>query len=180
MTKRRTTTAMLASVLFLAAMLIPAPAEAQSNQSKGTPISGNATPSACNNGQGLGAIELTGDLAGCLIFFPKTSNCTEYNGFALYEETGVERFIGTYDGKAGKFRTKYTLAGTYAQGACDDFAAEDYATFFSKQLTGGCDHAIKGKTGVFKGMKGLITFHDIIPNPGTSGASNFFYEGYLK
>ncbi len=163
--------------MFLTALLLPAPAEAQGEP---TAISGDAVPSDCNNGKGLGAIELTGDLEGCLIFFPKTAECTEYNGFALYEEAGVERFIGSYNGEAGKFRTKYTLAGTYAQGACADFEAEDYGTFFSKQLTGGCDHYIKGKTGAFKGMKGLITFHDVIPTPGTSGASNFFYTGYLK
>lgn len=169
--------AIVAALFFLAALMLPAPAEAQSDRAL---ISGNATPSDCNNGKGIAAIELTGDLEGCLIFFIEEATCTEYNGFALYEESGRELFKGSYDGEKGRFRTKYTLAGTYAQGACADFEAEDYPTFFSKQLTGGCNHKIKGKAGVFKGMKGLLVFHDIIPEPGVSGASNFFYTGYLK
>lgn len=173
---RATFSGLIAMFLF-AAILLPAPAGAQSNR---TPISGDAAPSTCNNGKGVGAIELVGDLEGCLIFFVDTGVCTELNGFALYEETGRELFIGEYEGEKGRFRTKYTLAGTYAQGACADFDAADYDSFFSKQLTGGCDHKIKGKQGVFKGMKGLIVFHDIIPEPGVSGASNFFYSGYLK
>ncbi len=141
-------------------------------------ISGDATPSDCNDGEGVGAIYLTGDLNGCLIFFPTDFSCVEMNGFALYEEEGREVFRGTYEGRNGKFRTRYTLAATYTQGACEDFEAGGFP--YEKQLTGGCDHKIFGMKGAFKGRKGLITFHDIIPNPGTSGASNFFYSGYLR
>lgn len=47
------------------------------------------------------------------------------------------------------------------------------------QLTGGCDHRVIGTSGAFKGMRGLITFFDVIPDPGESGASNFLYRGRL-
>lgn len=143
-------------------------------------LSGDATGSTCNNGAGVGALELTGDLQGCLIFFVETAVCTELNGFALLDETGTELFIGSWAGQTGEFTTEYTLKATFAQGACADLDAADYDAFYGKQLTGGCDHYITGSAGVFDGRNGLITFHDIIPDPGVSGASNFFYEGYLN
>ncbi|MGI9606505.1 MAG: hypothetical protein ACR2P0_10245 [Acidimicrobiales bacterium] len=143
-----------------------------------TTVSGDAVPSTCNNGVGAGAIALTGDLEGCLIFFPGSFECTELNGFALYEERGREVFVGKYDGQRGRFRTKYTLAATYTAGSCAEFDTGGFP--FLNQLTGGCDHHIVGKRGVFKGMRGLLTFHDVIPEPGVSGASNFLYSGYLS
>lgn len=180
-----TTRALLVLVVAVAVtfgVLTPASAKNGGGGTR-TTISGDAVPSLCNDGAGVGAIELTGDLEGCLIFFPTAAECTELNGFALYEERGKEEFIGSYQGEDGTFRTRYTLAATYAEGSCAaiDAALAGEADFpFDKQLTGGCDHRIKGKTGAFKGLNGLITFHDIIPEPGVSGASNFFYEGYLR
>lgn len=141
-------------------------------------VSGNATPSACGGDRGAGAIRLTGDLQGCLIFFPGRFRCTELNGFALYEEWGRELFVGRYNGERGRFRTKYDLTATYTAGSCAEF--NDGGFPFLNQLTGGCNHRIVGKRGVFEGMRGLITFHDIIPSPGQSGASNFYYSGYLS
>ena len=177
----KTTRAMLVLVVAVAVMFgVLSPASAGRTK---TEISGNAVPSLCNDGQGVGAIELTGDLEGCLTFFPKKATCTELNGFALYEERGRETFVGSFQGEDGEFRTRYTLAATYAEGSCEaiDAALAGEGDFpFDKQLTGGCDHYVFGKTGAFAGMRGLITFYDIIPDPGVSGASNFFYSGHLR
>ena len=167
----RSLVAMASSFVML--MTLMAPVEAQGDST----ISGNATPSACARDRGAGAIRLTGDLQGCLIFFPTRFQCTELNGFALYEEWGRELFVGRFDGQRGRFRTKYDLTATYTQGSCAAF--NDGGFPFLNQLTGGCNHRIVGKTGVFAGMRGLITFHDVIPMPGVSGASNFYYEGTL-
>ena len=170
-------TAVLAALMLVFGLVAPGTANAKAKKVK---ISGDAVLSDCNNGKGDGALELSGDLEGCWIFFVKSSSCEELNGFALYNESGRETFVGSFQGEEGKFRTRYTLQATFAQGACADIEDGDYDTFFSKQLTGGCDHKVRGKTGVFKAMKGNITYHDIIPEPGVSGASNYFYQGYLK
>ena len=139
-------------------------------------ISGDSVPSGCNDGRGAGAIELSGDLDGCLIFFPKRFTCDELNGFALYREWGRELFEGTFDGEPGTFRTKYTLEATYEQGACAEFDAGGFP--FEKQITGGCDHRVIGRSGVFDDARGLITFHDVI-DPG-NGATNYLYSGHLR
>ena len=142
-------------------------------------ISGN-TPSMCNGDMGAGAIELTGDLEGCLTFFPKNATCKEFNGFAKYTEWGVERFDGNLKGKDGTFRTKYLIVATYKAGSCEAINSGEADKFpFGDQITGGCKHRVFGRTGPFKGYRGLITFHDQIPEVGM-GATNFLYEGYLK
>ena len=148
-----------------------------------TNISGNATPAGPTDcpARGAGAIVLTGDLAGCLIFFPRGAKCEELDGFVRYREWGREVFIGTYDGERGRFRTRYNIDATYSQNACADVEKEDFDTFFGKQLTGGCEHRIKAGTGqgVFEGVGGVINFFDVIPTaPGY--ASNFYYAGVLR
>ncbi len=170
--RRRLIVGLLAVMAMLVGFTSPADARPR------VEISGNATPSDCNDGEGVGAIELTGDLQGCLVFFPTSFTCAEYNGFALYEEAGRETFRGTYDGRRGKFKTQYTLAATYTSGSCAEFEAGGFP--YLNQLTGGCDHTIHGKLGAFKGRRGFIQFFDIIPDPGTSGASNFYYAGWLR
>lgn len=139
-------------------------------------ISGNSTPSLCNGDRGAGAIELTGDLTGCLIFFPKRFTCEELNGFALYREWGREVFEGELKGEEGKFRTRYFLEATYAAGSCAEFNSGGFP--FAAQITGGCDHRVRGVSGAFDDARGLITFHDVI-KPG-SGATNFLYSGHLR
>ncbi|MEM9467073.1 MAG: hypothetical protein AAGA90_17000 [Actinomycetota bacterium] len=176
-TPTRALFAIAIAVAVLLGMLAPASAGRKID------ISGDAVPSLCNDGEGVGAIELTGDLDGCLTFFPKRASCTEYNGFALYEERGRETFVGTFRGEEGTFRTRYTLAATYTAGSCVaiDAALAGEGDFpFERQLTGGCDHQIIGKRGAFDDLDGLITFYDVIPEPGVSGASNYFYSGYLR
>ena len=142
-------------------------------------ISGDATPNISQEcvdlyqaADAVGAIELNdGELRGCLMFFPKHFQCDELNGFARVRERGTEKFVGTYNGEAGEFKTRYTLEATFETGFCTSL---DYST----QLTGGCDHYIRGTSGVFERARGKITFHDVI-DPG-NGASNFLYSGWLR
>jgi hypothetical protein len=169
--------ALAATALLMLATTANAAGTAKHTNGKRTTISGNSTPSDCNNGKGAGALSLTGDLEGCLTFFPKRFVCNELNGFAKYTEWGRESFKGTHNGQAGKFRTKYKVVGTYTQGSCKAFNNGCFP--FANQITGGCKHKVIGRTGAFKGYRGIITFHDQIPVIG-EGATNFLYEGYLK
>ncbi len=164
----------LAMVLLVVAFTVPVGAHKNKRTVR---ISGDSLPADCNPGVGVGSLELTGDLEGCLSFMPERFKCKELNGFARYREWGTESFVGELRGKKGRFTTEYRIEATYAQGSCEEF--NDGGFPFEKQLTGGCDHWITGVSGAFKKAHGLITFFDIIPDPGTSGASNFFYSGYL-
>ncbi|MGI9657523.1 MAG: hypothetical protein ACR2OD_01340 [Gaiellaceae bacterium] len=167
----------LAAAAFLVLSGTAEAASSGKSKNEKTHISGNSTPSDCNDGKGAGALLLTGDLEGCLTFFPKRFTCDELNGFAKYTEWGREKFQGTLNGKSGKFRTKYKVVATYKQGSCQAF--NDGGFPFEGQITGGCKHKVIGKTGAFRGYKGLITFYDEIPVVG-EGATNFLYDGYVK
>lgn len=156
---------------------IAAPVDAIGKQSS-VLLSGNAVPSACNGDVGLGAIELSGDMEGCLTFLDFDFECKELNGFALYNERGRESFAGTANGVEGTFTTRYTLEATYKSGACEEFNAGGFP--FEQQMTGGCDHFIVNGTGAFRDARGLVTFFDVIPDPGESGASNFFYTAQIR
>ena len=164
--------------IMIVAFSTPVSAQAEASPAQHVTVSGDSEPSDCNNGRGAGAIALTGDLEGCLIFFPGDFTCDELNGFDRVRESGRELFIGSLFGERGKFRTHYDLEATYAAGFCDAVEAGGFP--FEMQLTGGCDHYVRGRTGAFRGMKGLITFFDVVPVPGESGASNFLYAGELK
>ena len=141
------------------------------------PISGTASFSDCNGNEGVGALEFAGDLDGCLIFTPRFSECTELLGFALYEERGAETFRGSYLGSTGVFRTTYTLTATYEQGSCEAFDAGNPP--YEAQITGGCDHSIRGTRGVFRDLTGNFNIFDVIPEPGVSGAAEFHWAGYI-
>lgn len=142
-------------------------------------------PAGRGNTDGDFALYLTGDLEGCLKISPKRFECDELNGFDKYTEWGREVFVGTLNGVGwGKFRTRYIVEGIYETGFCDLLADDDASNdgdAFALQLAGGCDHTVIGKSGVFRGVDGLITFLDFIPDPlNRNGASNFFYSGYLN
>lgn len=156
---------------------IAAPVDARPNRGP-TTVSGNAFPSLCNGEVGVGALELTGDIEGCLTFLDFDFECQELNGFALYTEAGSESFVGSVNGVEGTFNTRYTLEATYVQGSCEEFNAGGFP--FLQQLTGGCDHFIVNGTGAFRDARGVVTFYDVIPDPGESGASNFFYKADIR
>lgn len=170
---RRTGLAIVSSVLLVFALAAPSVGAGVVRDT----ISGTAVLSDCNGSEGVGALKMTGDLEGCLAFNPRFYDCTEMNGFALYEERGTEIFRGTYQGTAGVFRTFYTLAATYEAGSCAGFDAGDPP--WDAQLTGGCDHAITGTRGVFQGLTGNFNIFDVVEEPGTSGATLYQWAGYL-
>lgn len=112
------------------------------------------------------ALELSGNLTGCLAIFVQHLKCRELNGFALSTELGREEFEGKLDGEPIKFDTHYTFTATWPAGSCPEPAPE-------KETTGGCIHYVAGED-----VGGQIRFHDVIPTVG-KGATNFFYEGVL-
>jgi len=178
--RKRTFMAIATSFALVIALLTPNPAGAAEER---TVISGTAEFSECNNGKGAGALMFSGDLEGCLTFYPKDYTCTEMNGFALYEESGSEIFIGSYEGVRGKFRTRYTLAATYLADSCDaiDDAVLNGGDFpWDRQVTGGCDHKILGRKGAFAGKRGNFNIFDVIPEPGVSGATTFQWAGWIS
>lgn len=146
-------------------------------------VSGNSTYSDCGlEGSDL-ALALTGDLVGCWSVFVEGFKCKELNGFDLYYERGREVFVGKLRGKQGRFATDYTLEAAMEKGFCQSFD-------FTKEVAGGCLHKIHGRSGVFTGAKGLITFLDVItgvtgdPVTGafqaTGGPNNFVYYGNIN
>jgi hypothetical protein len=132
-----------------------------------TRVSGDSVFSDC----GEYALEMSGDLNGCLDIIPQRYTCEEVGDIAVYREWG-EEFFRDEDG-VSTFETKYDLEGIYTAGFCETFD-------FTTQLAGGCDHKVLKGRGKFRGANGIITFYDIIPDPGVSGASNFIYHGDVK
>jgi len=158
--------AVVVLALFFALSVSVSAADGQGGR---TQVSGDSVFSDC----GGYAIELSGDLNGCLEIVPQRYTCEELNGFAVYREWGEEFFMDD-DGES-TFRTKYDLEGIYASGFCASDPAD-----YSLQLSGGCDHKIFSGTGKFRGANGNIVFYDIIPEAGVSGATNFIYHGEVK
>lgn len=169
----------IASVM---AALLLAGANPASASGNGVFVSGNSTFSDCGiEGSDL-ALAMTGNLEGCWSVFVEGFSCKPLGDFDLYSERGREVFVGTLNGKQGRFTTTYTLDGAYAKGFCDSFD-------FSLQVAGGCSHKVHGRSGVFRNAEGLITFLDVVAGvtsdratgafaPGT-GANNFLYFGRL-
>jgi hypothetical protein len=146
-------------------------------------ISGNSTISDCGiDGSDL-ALQMTGDLHGCLSIFVQGYTCRERNGFDHYTERGREVYVGTWRGKNGRFRTTYTINAAYASGFCQSFD-------FSLQLSGSCTHKIEGRSGVFTDAEGVFTMFDVVTGvtgdpitgafaPGF-GATSFLYSGRIR
>ncbi len=145
-------------------------------------VSGNSTYSDCGlKGSDYGLL-MTGDLEGCLSGFIQGQKCKELADYDLYLEEGREVFVGKYHGQQGRFRTTYTFDGAYAKGYCKSLDP-------SLEVGGGCNHPIKGVSGVFAHARGLIKFIDVIAgvtgdpvtgafNAGTGG-NNFLYYGQI-
>jgi hypothetical protein len=112
------------------------------------------------------ALELTGDLTGCLFVFVEDYGCSPSG---TYRETGKEYFVGTYKGEQGTFWTNYRFTSKF-EGCSDD------GFFLGAEIFGRCQHPLeKGSgTGIFEGMTGRIDFKDDIE------AQNFPYRGHFK
>jgi len=170
-----------ASVLAVAMLASGGPALADGNKS--TFVSGNSTYSNCGLAGSDLALAMTGDLEGCWSVFVEGFKCKELADFDLYLENGREVFVGTLRGKRGRFATDYTLDAVMAKGFCQSFD-------FSQEVAGGCNHKIRGRSGVFEGAGGLIKFLDVItgvtgdPVTGAfhagTGPNNFPYYGRIN
>jgi hypothetical protein len=170
-----------ASVLVVA--MLASGSAALAAGTRPTFVSGNSTYSDCGLPGSDLALAMTGDLEGCWSVFVEGFKCKELNGFDLYLEHGKEIFVGTLRGKRGRFATDYTLDAVMAKGFCQSFD-------FTLEVTGGCNHKIHGRTGIFEGADGLLKFLDVITgvtgdpvtgafNAGT-GPNNFPYYGRIN
>ncbi len=108
--------------------------------------------------------KLSGDLTGCLYVFVDTAEC---GPDGKYLETGVETFVGEYNGESGTFWTTFVFLAQYE--SCVDGVPEG-------QLSGGCYHpVIQGSgTGVFRHVQGYLMFIDDVE------AGNFPFMGQLE
>lgn len=145
-------------------------------------ISGNSIFANCGAAGSDFALQMSGDLKGCLSIFIQNITCKELNGFDHYIERGREAFVGKWKGKQGRFTTRYTVTAAYAQGFCDSL---DY----SLELSGSCIHHVEGRSGVFADVDGVFTLFDVItgvtgdPETGAFtpgfGGNNFLYYGRI-
>lgn len=167
----------------LATVMLAGGSVASASGNRSLFVSGNSTYSDCGiQGSDL-ALAMTGDLEGCWSVFVEGYECKALGDFDLYLERGREVFVGSLRGKQGRFATDYTLEAAMAKGFCESFD-------FTLEVAGGCSHKIHGRSGVFEGAKGLITFLDVItgvtgdPVTGAftagTGGNNFLYYGRLN
>ena len=170
----------VASVLV--AVLLGGGSSAMANGDDSVYVSGNSTLSGCGLDGSDVALNMTGDLEGCLSVFVQGFSCKELDDFDLYFERGREVFVGKLRGQRGRFSTTYKVEGAYAKGFCKSFD-------FSTQVAGGCKHEIQGRSGVFTEAEGLIKFLDVVAgvtgDPATgaftagTGANNYLYYGRI-
>jgi hypothetical protein len=112
------------------------------------------------------ALNMTGDLDGCLYVHIKTGECSPSG---TYRERGTEFFVGRdsegADEGADTFETTYLF--TAKLGECPDLATE---------IWGRCQHPIVAGsgTGVFEGVTGRFDIKDDIVE------GNFPYRGHLR
>lgn len=108
------------------------------------------------------ALNLTGDLEGCLYIYIESARCTPSG---VYHESGREIFVGNgSSGNDGTFETTYKFKAKYT----------DCANL-SGQLWGGCHHPIVSGsgTGDYTGVKGRFDIKDDLV------AGNYPYTGHL-
>ncbi|NND07165.1 MAG: hypothetical protein HKN87_12370 [Saprospiraceae bacterium] len=108
------------------------------------------------------AIQLDGDLVGCLLVFVESAECSPSG---TYIEQGEEYFMGTFNGEEGTFRTSYRFEAKW-----EDCPA------LSGEIFGRCQHPIQREsgTGVFAGVSGRLDFKDNVE----TGALP--YRGHLR
>jgi len=109
--------------------------------------------------------KLRGSLKGCFNVKVESSRCTPGG---IYQEKGINKFVGMYDGGTGTFEARYHFMGKFKD--CNEFDFE----FF-----GHCEHPIikGGGTGVFEDVTGWLHFRDNVED---GMVVNFPYQGYLR
>lgn len=170
----------------LASILMAAAGAASAGGSRGETVfvSGNSIPSyTCGQEGSDFALQMWGDLEGCLSVWVEGFKCDALGEYDLYRERGREVFVGSMRGKEGKFRTNYTFEAAYAKGYCETFD-------FSLEVGGGCTHVVLGKSGIFDRAFGVIKFIDVITNvtgdyttgsfTAGHGINNLLYYGHIR
>lgn len=176
------------TTLVFASMLLAggAAAAAGNKHSRGETVfvSGNSVASGTCGLEGSDfALQMFGDLEGCLSVYVGSFKCEELEHFDYYRERGREVFVGTLRGEEGRFNTRYTFEGVFAKGFCQSFD-------LSLEVGGGCTHLVRGTSGAFRGAFGVIKFIDVIGHvsgdpltgefmPGT-GINNLLYTGHIR
>jgi hypothetical protein len=112
------------------------------------------------------ALNMTGDLQGCLYTYVDSSRCSPSG---TYMELGREYFVGIYKGQSGTFWTNYRFEAKF-EGCAED------GTYLGLEIKGRCEHPIvKGSgTGVFKGATGRLHMRDDLV------AGNYPYTGHIQ
>lgn len=153
--KRRIQKTSALSIFALMALFSTVFATPATNADEGmTRISGvgvYAAPGECVDPEGDGsdyALVMAGDLEGCHYTFVEVSRCSI--GGAYYE-SGIETFVGDYNGGSGSFDTTYVFTAVY----------RNCPTFFGERA-GRCQHPIVpgSGTGVFEGVRGRLDMKD--------------------
>lgn len=159
---KRLSLALIMVLLSLAFLAAPAYAEGA------TQVSGVAyfiDPAECDDdvtGADF-ALNMTGDLEGCIHVFVETAECTPSG---TYIETGTEIYAGGGgEGDDGRFTTRYRFEAKYDD--CPNLEGE---------IHGRCQHRIvEGSgTGDYEGVEGRLDFKDDVE------AGNFPYRGHLR
>jgi hypothetical protein len=119
----------------------------------------------CDDPEGEGsvlAVQLTGDLEGCVYAFVETSVCRPSG---TYMETGYDIFVAVGEGAEGTFVTPYRFTGKFED--CPNLAEEKF---------GRCHHPIEegSGTGDFEGVTGRLVFRDNVET------GELPYRGHLK
>lgn len=111
------------------------------------------------------AVKMTGDLEGCLFIYVEDYNCSPSG---TYRESGKEYFVGTLNGAAGTFWTKYRFESKFEACSPDGSA-------LGSEIFGRCQHPLVpgSGTGVFLNATGRLDMKDDIE------AGNFLYRGHL-
>jgi hypothetical protein len=173
-------TAVLASILLAAGGI----ASAGGSRGETVFVSGNSIPSyTCGQEGSDFALQMWGDLEGCLSVWVEGFKCDALGEYDLYRERGREVFVGSMRGEEGTFKTNYTFEAAYAKGYCETFD-------FSLEVGGGCTHVVRGKSGVFDRAFGVIKFIDVITNvtgdyttgsfAAGNGINNLLYYGHIR
>jgi hypothetical protein len=112
------------------------------------------------------ALNLSGDLEGCLFVFVEEYECSPSG---TYREKGKEYFVGTYKGESGSFWTSYKFESKFEGCSEEGF-------FLGAEIFGRCQHPIvKGSgDGIFDGVTGRLDFKDDVET------GTFPYRGHLK
>jgi hypothetical protein len=111
------------------------------------------------------ALNMTGDLEGCLYVFVDDYECSPSG---TYREIGRELFVGTYNGESGTFWTNYRFEAKYEGCSEEGF-------FLGAEIFGRCQHPIIDGSGdgVFEGVTGRLNFYDDIET------GSYPYKGHL-